>query len=165
MLVRAAAESDWPAIVALYNAYATGSSCTFDVAPFTVETRRPWLEQFGASGRYRLLVAIEANRLVGYAGSMRYRPKPAYETSVELTCYVAQDAQRRGVATALYESLFEQLRGEDLHRALAGITLPNDASVALHVRFGFRNVGVFTEQGRKFGRYWDVLWMEKPLGG
>lgn len=163
MIVRAAETSDWSAIVALYNRYVSASSCTFDVEPYTVETRKPWLQQFGESGRYRLLVAIDGERLAGYAGSLRYRPKAAYETSVEVTCYVAQEAQGRGVASALYGSLLEALRGEDLHRALAGITLPNDASIALHRRFGFREVGTFSEQGRKLGRYWDVLWMERPL--
>jgi phosphinothricin acetyltransferase len=163
MIVRTAKVLDWPAIVDLYNGYVVGSSCTFDVAPYTVESRSPWLQQFEEAGRYRLLVATDGERILGYAGTLRYRPKAAYETSVEVTCYVAPDSQRRGIASALYASLFEAIRGEDLHRALAGITLPNDASVALHRRFGFREVGRFTEQGRKLGRYWDVLWMEKPL--
>jgi phosphinothricin acetyltransferase len=163
MVIRPAIGADAPAIVTLYNRYVVSSPCTFDIEPYTVETRQPWLKQFAASGRYRLLVALEGERLLGYAGSMPHRPKAAYETSVEVTCYVAEEAHRRGVAAALYTSLFEALRGEDLHRALAGITFPNDASVALHRRFGFHEVGRFTEQGRKLGRYWDVLWMEKPL--
>jgi phosphinothricin acetyltransferase len=163
MVVRTANVLDWPGIVDLYNHYVAESSCTFDVAPYTVESRAPWLQQFDDTGRYRLLVAADGERILGYAGSLRYRPKAAYDTSVEVTCYVAPDSQGRGIASALYASLFEAIRGEDLHRAVAGITLPNDASVALHRRFGFREVGRFTEQGRKLGRYWDVLWMEKPL--
>ena len=59
--------------------------------------------------------------------------------------------------------MFEELRAEDVQVALAGITLPNEASVRLHARFGFSPVGVFHEVGRKFGRYWDVAWYEKPL--
>ena len=66
---------------------------------------------------------------------------------------------------ALYESLLKSLEGEDVHRAYAGIALPNPASIALHEKFGFKRVAHFTEQGRKFGRYWDVAWFEKPLEG
>ncbi len=63
----------------------------------------------------------------------------------------------------MYRVLIDALKDEDINRVLAGITLPNDASVALHRRFGFTEVGVFTECGRKFGKYWDVVWMERPL--
>ena len=163
MIVRAAGLEDLPALVELYNHYVLHTAATFDVEPYTVETRRPWFEQFAATGRYRLLVAVEADRLLGYAGTMRYRPKKAYETSVECTCYVQSGLQGRGIGRALYEELFRAIASEDVHRALAGMTLPNPGSLALHQRFGFREVGRFSEQGRKHGRYWDVLWLEKPL--
>jgi phosphinothricin acetyltransferase len=67
------------------------------------------------------------------------------------------------VGTALYAALFAALAEEDLHRAYAGVTLPNIASVALHRKIGFRSIGAFREVGRKFGTYWDVEWFEKPL--
>jgi len=70
----------------------------------------------------------------------------------------------RGIGTALYRPLFEAIAGEDLHRAYAGVALPNDGSLALHRRFGFEPVAHFTEQGRKFGRLWDVVFLERPLG-
>jgi phosphinothricin acetyltransferase len=63
----------------------------------------------------------------------------------------------------LYSRLFEELDGEDVHRAYGGVTIPNPASIALHERFGFERVAYFTEQGRKFGRYWDVALYEKPI--
>ena len=63
----------------------------------------------------------------------------------------------------MYQRLFDALRNEDLRRLVAGITIPNQASIALHRRFGFTEVGVFSENGRKFDRYWDVLWMERSL--
>jgi len=162
MRIRPGGPADLPAIVELYNQYVRSSPCTFDVEPFSIEARRPWLDQFEAAGRHRLLVA-ENGRLLGYAGSLRFRDKRAYETSIETTVYVAGSEQGKGIASALYTALFETLRGQDVHRALAGITLPNDASLRLHERFGFRKVAHFTEQGRKFGKYWDVCWMEKPL--
>src|SRR5690242_4347674 len=73
-------------------------------------------------------------------------------------------ADSGAVGTRVYEELFSSLKGEDVHRAYAGIALPNQASIALHERFGFKRVAHFTEQGRKFDRFWDVGWYEKPLG-
>jgi phosphinothricin acetyltransferase len=100
----------------------------------------------------------------GFATSSPHRLRRAYETSIETTAYVAPDATGLGVGTAMYTALFDAIAGEDLHRAYAGITQPNAASVALHERFGFKRAGLYTEQGRKFDRYWDVAWYEKPLG-
>ncbi|MET9802570.1 N-acetyltransferase family protein [Streptomyces sp. NPDC006368] len=102
-------------------------------------------------------------RRLGYATSSPFRPKAAYSTSVEVSVYLAPEAVGRGIGTLLYDRLFGALADEDVHRVYAGIALPNDASVRLHARFGFRHTGTFTEVGRKFGRYWDVAWYEKDL--
>lgn len=67
------------------------------------------------------------------------------------------------MGSLLYASLFEALAQEDVHQALAGVALPNEASERLHLRFGFQPVGVYREVGRKFGRFWDVAWFQKPL--
>jgi len=128
------------------------------------EARREWFAHYGTTGRYRALVAVSEDRVVGYATSSRFRPKPAYETSIETSVYLAPESVGRGAGTRLYEGLFKALEDEDVHRAYAGIALPNPASIALHERFGFKRVAHFTEQGRKFGRYWDVAWYEKPMG-
>jgi phosphinothricin acetyltransferase len=108
------------------------------------------------------LVAHDNGVVIGYAGTGRFRAKAAYDTSVEATIYCASEATGRGIGTMLYRALFEALRSEDINRFVAGIALPNDASVALHRRFGFTPVGTFSEIGRKFGRYWDVFQMERP---
>ena len=81
-----------------------------------------------------------------------------------MTVYCAPDAAGRGIGTLLYETLFKALECEDLHRAYAGIAQPNEASVRLHARLGFRHIGTYEEVGRKFGRYWDVAWYERELG-
>jgi len=100
----------------------------------------------------------------GFAGGGQFRTRRAYDTTIETTIYCAPEATGRGIGTLLYRALFEALEGEDLRVAIAGTTLPNDASVALHERFGFASVGVMHDVGRKFGRYWDVAWYEKRLG-
>ncbi|MEV7082929.1 N-acetyltransferase family protein [Streptomyces sp. NPDC093516] len=164
--VRPGVEADLSALTALYNHYVRKTAITFDTAIFTPEERRPWLLSHPEDGPYRLRVATDRDSggLLGYVTSSPFRPKPAYATSVETTVYVAPDAGRRGIGTLLYEALFEALSGEDLHRAYAGIAQPNEASTRLHERLGFRHVGTYREVGRKFGRYWDVAWYEKPLG-
>ncbi|AVH58179.1 MULTISPECIES: GNAT family N-acetyltransferase [Streptomyces] len=168
--VRPGVESDLDALTDIYNHYVRETPITFDTAVFTPEERRPWLLSHPEDGPHRLMVATDADSkaILGYATSSPFRPKPAYATSVEVTVYVAPDAGGRGTGTLLYKALFEALAGEDLHRAYAGIAQPNDAepneaSVRLHERFGFRHIGTYREVGRKFGRYWDVVWYEKEL--
>ncbi|MEH0544917.1 GNAT family N-acetyltransferase [Streptomyces sp. B21-105] len=174
--VRPGTEADLEALTSLYNHYVRETPITFDTAVFRPEERRPWLLSHPVDGPYRLMVATETDsqdirgsrqrtsrRILGYATSSPYRPKAAYSTSVEVTVYVAPDAGGRGIGTLLYKALFEALADEDLHRAYAGIAQPNEASVRLHERFGFRHVGTYREVGRKFGRYWDVAWYEKDL--
>jgi phosphinothricin acetyltransferase len=162
-VIRRARIEDLETLTAIYNHYVRATPITFDVEEYTVEKRRPWFEQHAEAGRYQLLVAESDGRVVGYAGTGPFRPKRAYETSVEMTIYLAPDATGRGIGTALYGELLPRIAGEDVRRALAGITLPNPASLALHARFGFRQVAHFTENGRKLGRYWDVVWWEKAF--
>jgi phosphinothricin acetyltransferase len=162
--VRAATADDLSALNDIYNKYVAETHYTFDVEPMSAEARREWFAHYDTAGRYRVLVAVSDETVVGYASSSRFRPKPAYETSIETSVYLAPESVGRGAGSRLYESLFTALEGEDVHRAYAGIALPNPASIALHERFGFKRVAHFTEQGRKFGRYWDVAWYEKPMG-
>jgi len=164
--VRPGCEGDLPALTTLYNHYVRETPITFDTAPFTPEERRPWLLSHPIDGPHRLMVATgpdPGRPVLGYATSGPFRPKPAYGTSVETTIYVAAGAGGQGVGTLLYKALFEALAGENLHRAYAGITQPNEASTRLHARFGFRYIGTYHEVGYKFGRYWDVAWYEKEL--
>lgn len=164
LAVRPAAEHDLEPLNDMYNQYVKDTHFTFDLEPITIEARREWFTHYRRAGRHRLLVAVSADTVVGYACSSQWRTKPAYETSIETSVYLAPDAVGHGSGTKLYQALFKSLEDEDVHRAYAGIALPNPASVALHERFGFKRVAHFTEQGRKFGRYWDVAWFEKPLG-
>jgi phosphinothricin acetyltransferase len=162
-IVRHAEVRDVSALNEIANHYVLTSATNFAVTPTTEAARLDWLAEHPPYGPYRVVVAEDRGRVVGFASSSRYRSREAYATSIETSVYVADGATGRRIGTSLYEFLFSALVEEDLHRAYAGITMPNPVSVALHRRFEFEQVGTFTEQGRKFGRYWDVAWFEKAL--
>ncbi|MFJ4914579.1 GNAT family N-acetyltransferase [Streptomyces sp. NPDC088726] len=183
--VRPGTKGDLGALTEIYNHDVRETALTFDTAPFTPGQRLPWLRSHPVDGPHRLLVAQDvrnvdapgaggpAPRILGYATSSAFRPKAASSTSAEVSVYCAPGAAGRGIGTLLYTALFEALADEDLHRAYAGIAQPNEASVRLHGRFGFRHLGTYAEAGRKFtyaeagrkfGRYWDVARYGKHLG-
>src|SRR5215471_399450 len=141
--IRPAVRDDLPRLTEIYNYYVIHTPVTFDVEPYTVERREAWFAQFAAAGRHRLLVAEENGIVFGYAGTTKFRPKAAYETTVETTIYCDPKSVGKGIGTRLYAALFEALRGEDVHRYVAGYALPNPATAAIHERFGFKVVGVF----------------------
>ncbi len=161
-VIRRAKASDLAALTQIYNHYVEHTHITFHVKPYAVEERREWLAQFSASGRYPLLV-LEAEELLGYAHATKMNPRKAYETSVETTIYLAKGGEGRGYGTLLYCALLAQLETRDVHRAYGLIALPNAASIALHEKLGFVKVAHLHEVGRKFGRYYDVIWMERAL--
>jgi len=162
--IRPAREQDLPALVRIYNHYVTATHITFDTEPFTAAQRRPWFDAFSLRGPHRLLVAAVADRAVGYASSTRFRPKPAYDQSVETTIYLHPDFVGQGIGRRLYTHLLKAIRLEpSVHRAYGAIALPNPASIALHERLGFELVGTFREVGFKFEEYWHVSWFEKDV--
>jgi len=163
MAIRPATRDDLPRITEIYNHYIVNSAITFDLEPYTPDQRVRWFDEHNRGGRHRMFVAMDDGRVVGYACTGPFRDKAAYDTSAETSVYCAPDATGRGVGAVLYRALFDALEHADINRLLAGITLPNDASLKLHRKFGFTEVGVFSECGRKLGRYWDVVWMERPL--
>jgi len=161
--VRHGQERDLEQINEIYNYYVRETPITFDIDEITMQQRRDWFKRYGSAGRYHLMVAVDGEVVLGYATSSPMHERRAYETSVAFSIFCARDAVGRGIGTALYAALLESVKSEDVHRAYGGITMPNPASVALHERFGFRQVAYFTEQGRKFEKYWDVAWFEKEL--
>jgi phosphinothricin acetyltransferase len=161
--IRLPRDEDLPSLTDIYNHYVINTSITFDLHPFSCEQRRGWFVEHAATGRYRLLIAEQDGEIVGYATTSRFRQKAAYDTTVESSVYCRADCVGRGIGTALYVELFAALKNEDINRIVAGVTLPNQPSAALHARCGFRQVGALSSVGRKFGRYWDVAWFERPL--
>ena len=160
--IRPAETRDLPALLDIYNHYVVHTPVNFDIEPRTLEQRREWFAEFSATGKYRCFVAEEGGRVIGYACSSKFKEKAAYATTIEVSVYCAQDCGGRGIGRKLYTALFDALQGEDIHRAFAGITLPNAGSVGIHEAFGFRHIGTYTEVGRKFGKWWDVgLWFKE----
>ena len=164
--IRFAASADLNRLVEIYNHYVLETHITFDTEPFAVAERIQWFNQFAETGRYRLLVAEMDTGIVGYASSTYFKPRAAYNTSVETTIYMDPKHLGQGVGGLLYGTLVDQLIAEEsVHRAYAGIALPNDGSVALHRKLGFRHVGSYHEVGFKFDKFWDVDWFEKDVSG
>ncbi len=160
--IRSGCENDIAALTELYNHYITNSAITFDIEPTTARQRGEWLTQFKPDSPHQLFVAVDAQHTVlGYACSAALHKKAAYASSVEVSIYLSPEAGGKGVGSALYEHLLQALSRQSLHRAYALITQPNEASNALHHRFGFTSVGIMTEVGYKFDQYWDVAWYEK----
>ena len=164
MEIRHATDADLDGINDVYNFYVLNHQATFDLEPIAMEARREWASHYTAKGRHRLLVAVDDDRVLGYATSSVFRDRPAYDRTVETSAYLAPDACGRGIGTALYDALFAELSSEDVHRAIALIAVPNPASIALHERSGFTKAGHITEAGWKLDRWWDITWWEKPLG-
>jgi len=161
--IRRAVISDAAELNEIGNHYILHSPVNFKTAELSLEEREDWISSFGSSGRYQLFVAEENTKIIGFSGSTQFHEKYAYGTSVQTTIYLHPEYRSKGVGTLLYTELLGKLANEDLHRAYAGITLPNEASVAIHKKFGFKKAGVFTEAGRKFGKFWDVLWLERNV--
>ena len=159
--IRHGTEGDLPLIVDILNDTAANSIGNFDTRPVSVDERRDWFGQFSRAGPYRLLVAQRGNRVVGYACSHRYREHEAFRETVEVSIALDAGSRSRGTGTLLYHELFACLADEPVHLALAGIALPNEASVALHRKFGFTEVGIFREYAVKNGQYVSSIWMQR----
>lgn len=161
--IRRAVQADLPALLAIYNYYVAHTHITFDLEPRTLEQRQAWFDAFASTGRYQCFAAARDGVAVGWACSGKLKEKAAYQTSVETSIYLVPGESGQGLGRRLYAELFAALKGADVHRAFAGIALPNDASIALHRALGFEPVGVYAQVGRKFDRFWDVAWFGRAL--
>lgn len=163
MEIRTAKLSDLVGITEIFNFYIRHTNSRFEELPFTLENRQEWFSQFSSDTKHQLYVAIENGSLLGFSCSQRYRTISAFEDTVEVSIYLTQQARGKGVGSKLYNQLFLSIRTYGVHRVLSGIALPNDASIALHKCFGFREVGVFNEYAKKNGHYISSVWFEKAL--
>ncbi len=159
--IRSATPDDAEPLLAIYRPYVTGTAISFELEPPAVEEFRGRIER--ALAEWAWLVAERDGQPIGYAYATPHRARGAYRWSVEPSVYVDGGSHRRGIGTRLYEALLPLLARKGYCHAYAGITLPNDASLALHRRLGFQAVGVFRSVGRKFGAWHDVSWWHLPL--
>ncbi len=159
--VRDATPADGAACAALYAPYVVGTTVSFEEQP--PDAGEMTARIAAAQQRHAWLVAEREGRLVGYAYGGAFRARPAYRHSCEVSVYVDADARGGGVGSLLYARLLERMRDAGMRVAVAGATMPNDASERLHRRLGFEEVGIFREVGFKHGRWCDVRWFQKSL--
>ena len=162
MLVRTATPDDGVDIAYIYNYYIATSHATFEVDPVDADEIKLRLERAQEQG-YPFLVAECNDEVVGYAYGHEYRVRPAYRQSIEVSVYVRPGQDGKQIGSALYEQLLADIKAAHFHAVIAGISLPNDASIALHEKYGFRKVAHFREVGRKFDRWIDVGYWELVL--
>ncbi len=159
--IRTATSADAAAVAAIYAPYVLQTSISFEVEPPSSSEMASRIERIAA--QYPYLVAELDGQVVGFAYANQLRSRAAYDASVEVTAYVDTVHHRLGVGRALYIRLLMILAEQGRHAAFACITLPNEASVALHEACGFEAVGVWREAGRKFDHWLDVGWWQKIL--
>jgi L-amino acid N-acyltransferase YncA len=160
--IRNATPDDAAALAAIYNYYIQHTVITFEEELISAQEMRQRIEKVLAAG-HSWLVALQNERVIGYAYSCQFRERVAYRYAVEVSVYLAHDTLSKGWGTRLYEALFAQLRAKEFHTALGGIALPNAASVAIHEKFGMAKVAHFEAVGFKFGEWIDVGYWQVQL--
>ena len=158
MIVRKAEIEDAAQIAGIYNYYIENSHHTFETEPLSSAEMQKRVSEIAAD--YPFIVAEENNRIIGYSYSSQYKSRCAYKNTVEISVYVQNNAKQKGVGTMLYTKLFDELSKLNVHAIIAGIALPNDASIKLHEKFGMEKVAHFREVGYKFGKWIDVGYWE-----
>jgi phosphinothricin acetyltransferase len=154
-VVRPALPEDAPVIAALYNRFVLASTATFELDPVDAVTIAERMAGSPTGLRWQVIEA-PLDRVVGYASVAPWKPRGAYAWTVETSVYIDPDDQGRGFGKAVYSRLLDELWSSGYHSAVAGIALPNAASVGLHERLGFEQVGVLKEAGFKFDRWIDI---------
>ena len=160
--IRAVAADDAAAIARIYNHYVTDTIVTFEEDPVTSEDIESRIRDIG-SASLPWFVAEESGRVVGYAYAGKWKARRGYRIAVEVTVYLDAACSGRGIGSALYSKLLPELKSIGIHTAMGGIALPNDASIKLHEKFGFKKVAHFKENGIKFGKLIDVAYWQLML--
>jgi len=167
-MIRKVQPGDAEAICAIYNHYVLYTTITFEGQAVTVEAMRQRMAE--APQGLPWLVAEENGIVAGYAYAYPWKTRSAYRHTVESGIYLHQESVHQGIGTRLYKELLRLLQEGGFHAVIAGIALPNPASIALHEKLGFTNIGQFKQVGFKFGKwidvgYWELVFQEKPEAG
>jgi phosphinothricin acetyltransferase len=161
MLVRLAQAADAEAIRAIYNVEVLESTVTFDLVPRSHDDQRVWLAAHG--GAHPAVVAVDGEDVLGFGSLSPYKDRPAYSTTVEDSVYVHRDRRGQGVGKAILGELLDLATTHGFHSVVARIVGDHEASIALHRGCGFELVGTEKEVGRKFGRWLDVIELQRLL--
>ncbi len=160
--IRRAEIKDAEVLRRIYNQAVTETTHTFDLVPRSLQEQKDWI-----AARQGSLAAVVAEsddgKILGFASLSRYRDRPAYSTTVENSVYVAPEAHRQGVGSALMAELIELASHHGYHSIMARIADAQEASINLHRSHGYELVGIERQIGRKFGRWLDVALMQRML--
>jgi phosphinothricin acetyltransferase len=153
-MIRPARITDSQALADIYNQFILSSTATFEEVPITAEMMGERIQK--TSKLYPWIVFEVHGEILGYAYATEWKPRSAYRFTVESTVYIKPGHEKKGLGSALYERLILEIKELDVHAVIAGITLPNDASIILHEKMGFEKVAHFKETGFKFDTWRDV---------
>lgn len=155
-MIRSVESEDITSIVEIYNHFITETTVTFETNIITPEDIRSRVAKVHSDELPWLVASDAQGKVIGYAYASKWRERFAYRFSVEITVYLSHNAVGNGLGTQLYKALFSELKSRSIHSVIGGITLPNQASVALHEKFGLEKVAHFKEVGFKFDQWLDV---------
>lgn len=158
-MIRAATHEDAKAILNIYSYYVLNTHSTFEMVPPSIESMKEKI----STSNYPWFVLEVNDNIVGYTYATQWKPREAYSKTVETSVYLDHKVQGKGHGTLLYQHLIQELKSSGYHALLAGISLPNDASVRLHEKLGFQKVGQLLEVGYKFNRWIDVGYWQLSL--
>lgn len=158
MIVRKVKPEDSAQIAEIYNYYIKNTHHTFETEPLSPSEMEERIRRTGDV--YPYLVAEESGDILGYVWATQFRLSQDYAHTAEVSIYVRNEAKQKGIGTALYATLFDQLAETNIHTIVAGISLPNEPSVKFHAKMGFSKVAHFREIGYKLGRWIDVSFWE-----
>ena len=161
MQARRATSDDLPGILEIYNDAVLNTTATYDYEPRTLEQRRQWFEERQRDDYAVFVAEDEAGRIVGWSSLNPFHARPGYRFTAENSVYVAADQRGRGLGKLLLGPLIDAAQTRGLHAIIAAIDAENEASLRLHARFGFEKVGHFKQTGFKFGRWLDVVYLER----
>ncbi len=163
IVIRRATRTDVPAILEIYNDAVLNTTASAEYEPRSLESRYAWFDEHEREGFPIFVSSNENDEVVGWSSLSRYRERYGYRFTAENSIYVHPAWRGRGVGRLLLPPLLDAAREMKLHAILAGISADNEASIKLHAQFGFEKVAHFKETIYKFGRWLDVVYMEKLL--
>lgn len=161
--IRIAEEKDTEELLSIYAHYVENTGITFE---YEVPTAGEFTSRISRTlFKYPYLVAVSGRQILGYAYASSFKDRAAYAWSVETSIYIREGCHGRGAGTLLYKSLEDILSRQNILNLNACIAYPNPKSIAFHENLGYKTVAHFTKCGYKAGRWYDMIWMEKMLGG